>query len=202
MPNPSSHASDTILGYLAATRSTLDTLSAEQIQAVIEEFHQAYIHGRQVLIVGNGGSAATASHLACDLAKTILGRPVDEQARRFRVLSLAENMSLITAWGNDFSFDDVFAEQVKNFGQADDLLVVITASGNSPNILAAVEVAKHLGMRSVGLLGFDGGQVRNRLDAHVLVNSTHYGHVEDAHMLLGHLFTEYFARVVRGGAGV
>jgi D-sedoheptulose 7-phosphate isomerase len=201
MPNPSSHASETILEYLTATRATLDGLSSEQIQAVIEELHLAYTNRRQVLIIGNGGSAATASHLACDLAKTVLGRPVDEQAKRFRALSLAENMSLITAWGNDFSFDDVFAEQVKNVGQPDDLLVVITASGNSPNILAAVEAARQLRMRSVGLLGFNGGSVKELLDAYVLVRSDHYGHIEDVHMLLGHLMTAYFSAVVRAGAG-
>jgi D-sedoheptulose 7-phosphate isomerase len=187
-----------ILAYLADSRAALDSLSVEEIEAVIEELQQAYRNGRQVLIIGNGGSAATASHLACDLAKTVLGSPVNRQAQRFRALSLADNMPIITAWANDFSFDAVFAEQIETLGHQDDLLIAITGSGNSPNIVAGVEVARRLGMRSIGLLGFDGGRVKDMVDAHVIVRSNHYGHVEDMHMLLVHLVTAYFSEVVRG----
>jgi D-sedoheptulose 7-phosphate isomerase len=200
MANPAPRSRELILEYIADTRSALDGLVVEQIQGIIEELGQAYAHGRQVLVVGNGGSAATASHLACDLSKTILGRPVDQAVKRFRVVSLAENMSLITAWANDASFDDVFVEQIKNLAQRDDLLVAITASGNSPNILSAVRVAKELGMRAIGLLGFDGGRVKSSLDRYVLVSSDHYGHVEDVHMMLVHLVTAYFREQVQRGA--
>jgi D-sedoheptulose 7-phosphate isomerase len=200
IPQTLPHASQTIIEYLAASRATLDGLSVEQIQDVLEELEQAYTHGRQVLIIGNGGSASTASHFACDLAKTILGRPVSQRARRFRVLSLSDNMALITAWANDATFDDVFAEQVRTIGQRGDLLVAITGSGNSPNILAAVDAARDIGMRSVGLLGFDGGRVRDQLDKYILVDSDHYGHVEDAHMMLAHLLTAHFSALVRAGA--
>lgn len=195
-PNPKP-----IVDYLADTRATLDGLSVEEIQAVIEELDAAYRHGRQVLIIGNGGSSATASHFAGDLGKTILGRPANRQARRFRALSLAADMPIITAWANDESFDDVFAQQIEGLGQPDDLLIAITGSGNSPNIVAGVETAKRLGMRSVAFLGFDGGRTKDLVDAHVLVRSNHYGHVEDLHMVLVHLITAYFTGVVGGDSG-
>ncbi len=202
MQSTSSSASDTVSEYLAATRRSVDNLPAKQIEALIAELEQAYVHGRTTFIIGDGGSAATASHYACDLAKTILGRPINRQATPFRVVSLADNVALITAWANDVSFDDVFAEQLRNLARPDDLLVAITGSGNSPNILAAVATAKELGMRCAGLLGFDGGRVKALLDTHVLVDSDHYGHIEDMHMMLVHLTTAYFTGLVRNGARV
>ena len=188
-----------ITDYLADTRATLDGLSVNEIQAFIEALEQAYRDGRQVLIIGNGGSAASATHLAVDLSKTVLGRPVNRGAKRFRAMSLTTNIATITAWANDFSFDDVFAEQIEALGQPGDLLVVITGSGNSANIIAGVETAKRLGLRTVGLLGFDGGRVKDMLDTHILVQSDDYGHVEDMHMVLVHLVTAYFSGVIRSG---
>ena len=187
-----------ITEYLADTRATLDGLSVPEIQAFIEELERAYHDGRQVLILGNGGSAASATHLAVDLSKTVLGRPVNRAAKRFRAISLATDISTITAWANDFSFDDIFAEQVEALGQPGDLLVVITGSGNSANVVAGVETARRLGLRTAGLLGFDGGRVKDMLDAHILVRSDDYGHVEDMHMVLVHLVTAYFSGVIRG----
>ena len=198
MPSP---PPEPIARYLADTQSAVESLSVAEIQAVIDELQQAYVQGRQVLIVGNGGSSATASHFAGDLAKTILGRPAKRTARRFRAISLAADMPIITAWANDESFDDVFAEQIAGLGQPDDLLIAITGSGNSPNIVAAVETAKRLGMRTVAFLGFDGGRTKDLVDAHVLVRSNHYGHVEDLHMVLVHLITAHFTGVVAGDSG-
>jgi len=187
-----------ITEYLADTRATLDGLSVPEIEAFIDELERAYRDGRQVLILGNGGSAASATHLAVDLSKTVLGRPVNRAAKRFRAISLATDISTITAWANDFSFDDIFAEQVEALGQPGDLLVVITGSGNSANVVAGVETARRLGLRTAGLLGFDGGRVKDMLDAHILVRSDDYGHVEDMHMVLVHLVTAYFSGVIRG----
>jgi D-sedoheptulose 7-phosphate isomerase len=199
-PTPSL-APEPIASYLAHTRATLDDLSVAEIQSVIDELQQAYDHNRQVLIIGNGGSSATASHFAGDLAKTILGYPPNRGAKRFRALSLAADMPIITAWANDASFEDVFAEQVEGLGQPDDLLIVITGSGNSPNIVSALDAAKRLGLRTVGFLGFSGGRAKDMVDAHVLVRSDHYGHVEDMHMMLVHLITAYFTGVVARGSG-
>ena len=108
-------------------------------------------------------------------------------------------MPIITAWANDVSFDDVFAGQIEALGQPDDLLLVIKGSGNSPNIVAGVEAAQRLGMRTLGFLGFDGGKTKAMVDAYVLVPSGHYGHVEDMHMMLVHLVTAYFTGVVARG---
>jgi D-sedoheptulose 7-phosphate isomerase len=200
MPGTPPDVSRTVSAYLADTRAALDALSPDEIQTLVAELQRASAEGRQVFIIGNGGSAATASHFACDLAKTILGRPIDRRAKLFRVISLVDNMALITAWANDFSFDDVFAEQLRLLGQPGDVLVAITGSGNSPNVLAAVDVAKQLGIRTVGLLGFDGGLVKDRLDTCVVVHSDHYGHIEDMHMMLVHLTTAYFSAFVHSGA--
>jgi D-sedoheptulose 7-phosphate isomerase len=200
MPGTPPDVSRTVSAYLADTRAALDALSPDEIQTLVAELQRAYAEGRQVFIIGNGGSAATASHFACDLAKTILGRPIDRRAKLFRVISLVDNMALITAWANDFSFDDVFAEQLRLLGQPGDVPVAITGSGNSPNVLAAVDVAKQLGIRTVGLLGFDGGLVKDRLDTCVVVHSDHYGHIEDMHMMLVHLTTAYFSAFVHSGA--
>jgi len=186
-----------ISDYLAETRAALDGLSVQEIRAFIEALEQAYRDGRQVLIIGNGGSAASATHLAVDLSKTVLGRPVNRGAKRFRALALTTDVSVLTAWANDFSFDDVFAEQIEALGQPGDLLVVITGSGNSPNVVAGVVTAKRLGMRAIGLLGFDGGRVKDLLETHILVRSDDYGHVEDMHMVLVHLVTGYFSGVIR-----
>lgn len=189
-------ASDLVSDYLADTRSVLTGLPVDQIKAVILELERAYNEGRQVLIIGNGGSASSASHLACDLAKTVLGRPVNRSAKRFRALALTD-LPAITAWANDFTFDAIFSEQIETLGQPGDLLVAITGSGNSPNIVAGVEMAKRLGMRSVGLLGFDGGRVKGLVDAHVIVPSDDYGHIEDMHLVLAHLVTAYFSQVAQ-----
>jgi D-sedoheptulose 7-phosphate isomerase len=188
---------EAITAYLADSHASLDAISVQEVQGVIDELWRAHQDGGQILILGNGGSAATATHLAVDLSKTVLGRPVDRSAKRFRAVSLATDMATITAWANDFTFDDVFAEQVEALGRPGDLLVVITGSGNSANVVAAVETAKRLGLRTVGLLGFDGGRVKDMLDAFVLVPSNHYGHVEDMHMVLVHLVTAYFSGVDR-----
>ncbi|MBK9715262.1 MAG: SIS domain-containing protein [Kouleothrix sp.] len=191
-----------ILEYRSGLQAVLDGLAVDDIHEAIAYFHEAYDQGRQVFIVGNGGSAATASHMACDLAKSVLGRAGEANARRFKAIALTDNMPLVTAWGNDASYEHVFAEQLRNLANPGDLLVVITASGNSPNVVAAAKVASQLDLRSIGLLGFDGGVVRGLLDHAIVVASDNYGYVEDAHMILNHLITDYFKQVIGSGAGL
>jgi D-sedoheptulose 7-phosphate isomerase len=188
--------------YRDGLKMALDSLAIDDIHDFISYFQEAYEDGRQVFVIGNGGSAATASHMACDLAKSVLGRASESHAPRFRAIALTDNMPLVTAWGNDMSYDLVFAEQLRNLANSGDLLVVITGSGNSTNIVEAVRVARELELRAVGLLGFEGGIVRDLLDHAIIVPSDNYGYIEDAHMILNHLVTEYFKRVVASNYGL
>ena len=138
--------------------------------------------GRVVFVVGNGGSAATASHFACDLSKGTRrdGPPT------FHVVSLTDNVPLLTAWANDSGYERVFSEQLTALAQPGDLLVAISASGNSPNVVAAVDAARSCGMGVVGLSGRSGGRLVNMVDALVNVPSDRIEVVEDAHLIVAH----------------
>ena len=197
MDNRNSDIQEFIGGYLTGLQALVAALPRGDVQAAITCIEHAYEGGQQVFIAGNGGSAATASHMACDLAKTTLGHSPAPGTRRFRAIALTDNVPLITAWGNDVSYDCVFAEQLRNLANPKDLLIVITASGNSPNILEVVKAARELGVVSLGLLGFDGGTVRGLLDHSVVASSDNYGHIEDAHTVLNHLITAFFKERLR-----
>lgn len=138
--------------------------------------------GGTVYLVGNGGSAATASHIACDLAKgtRVAGSP------HFRVVPLTDNVPLITAWANDADYARVFAEQIASLISPRDILMAISVSGNSPNILAAVEVAQRSGALTIGLTSRKGGRLRRLVDLAVCVPSDNIEQVEDAHLVIGH----------------
>jgi len=185
---------DFVTLYLEEVRGHLRAISPAAVARAGELLLRAYQDGAQVLVAGNGGSASTASHLACDLGKTVLGTEPTSRTSRFRVVSLADNVALLTAWANDVSYDAVFAEQVKSLGRPGDILVVVTASGNSRNIIKAVEAARERRVATIGLLGFDGGSVREMLDEHIVVTCHDYGHVESAHLVICHLLTEWFKR--------
>ncbi|MFH1754164.1 MAG: SIS domain-containing protein [Candidatus Latescibacterota bacterium] len=180
--------------YLEGLKQVMDRMDTGQIVAFVEELKKAYERDGQIFIIGNGGSAGTASHMACDLAKTVLGRVQSRSHRRFRVMSMTDNMPLITALGNDMGFDHVFTEQLLLYGREGDLLVVISGSGNSENIVRAASLARAMNMRTAGLLGFDGGRLLKMLDVYVLVPDFTYGYVEDLHMVMDHMITAYFCQ--------
>ncbi len=190
-----------IVHYIEGFSAVLQSVPTDDVRAVIDEMQAAFERGSRIFIAGNGGSAATASHLACDLAKTVLGSDHRSQPRRFRVTSLTDNVPLLTAWGNDVGYDHVFAEQLRNLGDSGDLLIVITCSGNSANILEVVSAAKSLGMSSIGLLGCAGGRVGPMLDHSVVVPCDDFGFIEDAHMLLTHVITAHFKSMLSDGVG-
>ncbi|MSR81654.1 MAG: SIS domain-containing protein [Candidatus Latescibacteria bacterium] len=181
---------DHIEYYLSELKTALDTLDRAAVQQARQWVGQTRSEGRQLFLCGNGGSAATASHLANDLGKgASYGRP---QASRFRVVALTDNVPWMTALANDVGYEAIFAEQLRNLGQAGDLLIAISGSGNSPNVLNAVQVARDQGMRTIGWCGFGGGKLATAVDLPVVVASHHMGRVEDVHAIMMHLVCYYF----------
>ncbi len=186
--------------YIEGLTRCLDVLSLQQVAQVIGTLEETYRAGRRVFIMGNGGSAVTASHLACDLGKNSLPQAIGQTGRRFCVTALTDNVAWLTALANDFGYAYVFSEQLRNLVQPGDLVIAISGSGNSPNIVEGVRVAKALGARVIGILGFDGGQAKDLVDQYVLVASDSYGYVEDLHSMLGHLITAYFKTLATASA--
>lgn len=170
--------------YLGLVTREMERLDVGQIQAMADAIYKRYQTGRFVYVIGNGGSGANASHLCEDLGKST----VDdfESQKRLKVLSLTDNTPYILAWANDTSYDRVFVEQLKNFGEPGDLLIAISGSGNSPNILRAVEWAKEHGIETIGVTGFDGGKLRQIADMSMHVPSNDMGVVESLHLVMFH----------------
>lgn len=177
-----------VSAYFERLHATLDRIPLQRIELIGEILFRAYEHNKQVFVVGNGGSAATASHMACDLGKNTLG----PGQRRFRILSLTDNTPLLTALANDVGYEHVFSEQLVNLIQAGDVLIAISGSGRSPNILAALRCARERAATVIALLGNDGGPARALADELVLVPSEDYGVIEDLHMILNHVLVGYF----------
>jgi D-sedoheptulose 7-phosphate isomerase len=161
----------------------LECLPMDPIQDVISVLAYARFNNHQVLIMGNGGSAATASHFACDLGKGTLmeGQP------RFRVIALTDNMPLFSALANDYGYEHVFSEQLKSLIQPGDVVVGISGSGKSANVLNAIRAAHEVQAITIGFVGFDGGELKNLVDVCVHVPSTCMEQVEDVHLVLEHL---------------
>jgi D-sedoheptulose 7-phosphate isomerase len=178
--------------YLADLKRVLDRLPLADLDRTAQLIEAAHGAGRQIFVIGNGGSAATASHMMNDLNKGTLGHKGDALWKRFRVIALTDNVALMTAWANDTDYNHIFSEPLKNLAQPGDLLIAISASGNSPNILAAVAAAKPMGLKIVGLTGFGGGKLAQLADVALVVPSNDYGVVEDVHMIFDHIITGYF----------
>ena len=181
---------DFTASYLRGFARVVETLDAAALDAIIGRVTAAYGDGKQLFVAGNGGSAATASHMAADLGKTILGKKIDPNAKRFRVFALTDNVPMLTAYGNDVSYDEIFAQPLRTYADAGDVLLVISASGNSPNVLKALQAARELGVETIALLGFDGGLALALSDHALVVRNTHYGYIEDAHSVAMHLITD------------
>jgi D-sedoheptulose 7-phosphate isomerase len=181
-------------GYFAKSSAVVRDLPFATIESVAELLYRAYETGRRVFLFGNGGSAALASHFACDLAKgTILS---DGLAKRFGVLSLADNLALITAWANDTSYEQVFAEQLRNFVQPGDVAFGISGSGRSANVLLALHQAREAGAVTVGLSGYDGGKMPDVCDVCIVIPSNNMQIIEDQHLAVTHaLFTVVRERI-------
>ena len=181
------NASQFACWYRDETLAQWRGLDLAAVTRLAEYVAECQDQGRQIFVLGNGGSAATASHWATDLCKTaeVKGKaPI-------KCVSLTDNVSYITAIGNDLSFDDIFSRQLENLVEAGDLVILISGSGNSRNLLKAAELARSRGAKTAALLGFDGGRLKDVVSLSVLVDSDQYGVIEDLHMGIGHILTFY-----------
>lgn len=184
---------DSIGTYLAQVRAVLDAAPEAEIAHVIELLLAANRHQRTLFVMGNGGSAATASHFACDLGKgaIVYGSP------RFRVIALTDNVPLMTAWANDTDYSNIFVEQLLGLVAPGDVVLGISGSGNSPNVLRAIEAAREVGAVTVGMTGFDGGALRRMVDLSLHIPCSCMEQVEDVHMVLCHLIATRVREALR-----
>ena len=169
--------------YLTELKRILDATPQDTVEQIVNTVLDAHKRDAQVFVLGNGGSASTASHWACDLGK---GTVVEGQ-RRLRLISITDNNAVMTAWSNDTSYDDVFIEQLKNLLNEGDGVVGISASGNSENVLRAMQYANEKGCVTIGATGFGGGKLAGMSDIPFVVDSYDYGIVEDLHLILNHI---------------
>ena len=172
-----------ISDYVEQQKAALDSIPLEAVSQILDKLRAAIKEGRQIFVFGNGGSAANSSHFVTDLGKGAadkLGRPI-------RCLSLNDNVSWLTALGNDYAYEDVFVRQLTAYGRAGDVVLVMSVSGNSPNVVKALEWAKKNGLWTIGLVGGKRGRIAELADQAIVIDSTHYGRVEDAHMGICHM---------------
>jgi len=172
-----------ISDYLKAQKAAHDSIPVDAVIGLVEKVRAVLKEDRQVFVFGNGGSAANASHFATDLGKGAS----DKIGKRFRVLSLTDNVSWMTALANDYSYEEVFVGQLKNYGKPGDLALSMSVSGNSPNCVKALEWAAKNGLHTVALVGAKRGRMSEIAEQVIVINDTHYGRVEDAHMGICHL---------------
>lgn len=169
--------------YVAGLSKSLQSLPFKEISELIELLHQARLDQRQIFVMGNGGSASTASHFSCDLTK----RAVVEGIPCFRIICLNDNIAMFSAYANDNGYENVFLEPIINLLQPKDIVVAISTSGESPNILKAIEFSNKIGAFTVGLTGFNGGLLKDLVHLPVCVPGESIEHIEDIHLALAHM---------------
>ncbi|MEW5976932.1 MAG: SIS domain-containing protein [Acidobacteriota bacterium] len=181
--------------YIQKTQQALSKIPSKQLCETILLLFKAWKSGSQVFIFGNGGSASTASHMANDLSKATIvpGKP------RMRVIALTDNISMITAWANDAAYEDIFKEQLENLLQPGDVIVAISAGGNSPNVLRAIEFARQQGAVTIGWTGLSGGRLKDAVDHCVQAPTDDVGMVESIHLVLDHLITVELRMCIQTG---
>ena len=180
--------------YIDYLSSVLNNISLTDIEKFVEVLLEARERESSIFFIGNGGSAATASHFANDIA---IGTRTYEKP--FRAISLCDNQAVITAIANDDGYEEIFSQQLQVLLKKQDVVVAISASGNSPNLIQAIDTAKKMNTITVGISGFDGGKMKEMVDVslHVPTEKGEYGPAEDAHMVLDHLVSNYLMRLVR-----
>jgi D-sedoheptulose 7-phosphate isomerase len=174
--------------YKADLLRAIDSIDLNKVSQAIEWFKESRDAGQHIFVCGNGGSASTASHFACDIVK---GCSYNRDSR-FRIMALTDQLPTITAYANDVGYDVIFEEQLKNFAQSGDLFMAISGSGNSPNVVRAMEYANSVGCRTIALTGRNGGKLGPKAQLNIQVPVTHMGRIEDAHMHICHMIGYYF----------
>ena len=191
LPEPSAvppPVADWIERYREEQKRATDSIPADAVARLINRLRMVLAEDRQIFAFGNGGSAANASHFICDLGKGAS----DKIGRRFRCTSLNDNVSWVTALGNDYAYEDVFVGQLQNWARPGDLVLAISVSGNSPNVVKAAEWAKAHGVYVAALVGGKRGRLADIADEAIVIDSHHYGRVEDAQMEICHMLCYAF----------
>ena len=174
--------------YKADVLKAIETIELEKVGQAIDILKRARDEDRRIFVCGNGGSASTASHFVCDMVK---GASFHRD-KRFRIMALTDSLPTITAYANDVCYDCVFVEQLKNFAEPGDVLIAISGSGNSPNVLQAMEYANSIGCRTIALSGRNGGQLGPLAQLNLQASNPHMGRIEDVHMIVMHMICYYF----------
>ncbi len=176
-------ALQTINNYLSELKSTIDRIDRNEVIQFLNLLEKTRKEGKRVIIFGNGGSASTASHFACDINKGVSS----QQKKKYKVIALTDNIATISAYSNDSSYDDVFVEQMKNFLEEGDIVVAISGSGNSANVIKAIDYANKCGNVTIGITGFSGGKLREISSYSINANVDDMQISEDIHMILVHI---------------
>lgn len=182
---------DFIKEYVVEEYQRLNEIDQQDFQNIIDLFVEAYQNDRQIFLIGNGGSAATCNHFAGDLSKNAISCP---DKKRFRIISLAQSPEMITMYGNDVSFEDIFTEQLKNLLCPEDLLISVSASASSPDLISAIQYARKKKAKIISLAGFNGGKIKSIEDCGISINSEVYEIIEDLHLIIFHMIVSYFKK--------
>lgn len=178
-----------VTNYFNEEKTLINNVSITDFAKVIEILVEAYKQDKQIFIIGNGGSAATANHFAGDCSKNAI---TEKGKRHFRMISLSDSAEKITMYGNDFSFEEIFSQQLENLMNKKDVLISISASGNSKDLIRACEFAKTKQAKIICMNGFEGGKVKEYADVSLIVNTDSYERIEDLHMIFCHMIVCYF----------
>lgn len=176
--------------YKSQLLKAIDTLDLTGIAQGIEILKEARDQNRQIFVCGNGGSASTASHFVCDMLKCASAR-----GGRFRIMALTDSIPTIMAYSNDVSYECIFTEQLKNFAREGDVVMALSGSGNSPNVVSALNYANSIGCQTIALTGRDGGKLGTLAKLQIRVSEPHMGRIEDGHLIACHMLCYYFVEV-------
>ena len=182
------HMNDWIKSYIEAQKAALDSIPTEKVADCVGVLQKAWAEEKNIFVFGNGGSAANASHFATDLGKG----SSDIMSKRFKVLSMNDNVSWMTAIGNDYDYEDIFKRQLENYANPGDIVITMRVSGNSPNLIKAVQWAKEKDLTVMAFVGAKQGGLAPLADHLVVIDSEHYGRVEDCHMGICHMLCYAF----------